>query len=151
MTIATELEALYDENGLLHVDTAHDWAEQNPTSDLHNALEWDDAIAAREHRYWQIRRLIAIHVVDVEHKRRTVSLVPDRSRGGGYRDLDNVMEVPSLREIAVRDALQAYQRLREKYYWLSELAEIHSSIDRAQQVRRAAAATAAQAEQHATA
>jgi hypothetical protein len=132
MSIASELEALYDETGLLYVEDVHDWAEANPGSALHDALEWNDAVAARQHRYWQIRRFIAIHVVDEDRNRQAISLVIDRSKGGGYRRTADVMETPNLRALALRDALNEYERIKSKYDWLAELARIHEEIERAQ-------------------
>src|SRR5579864_8863396 len=63
MTIASELLDLEDEDGLIDPTTVVDWARDNPASALHGAIEWDDAIAAHAHRLWQVRRLVAIHIV----------------------------------------------------------------------------------------
>jgi hypothetical protein len=131
MTIRSELEALFDTNGILRVETTHDWAAANPASDLYRALEWNEEKAAREYRYSQIRHLIQLHVVDEDHHRQAINLVIDRAKGGGYRRLGDVMQVPNLRELALRDALAEYERIKDKYDWLKELERIHEEIERA--------------------
>ncbi len=133
MSIATELLALRDHDGLFHVEHVVEWASNHPNSALHQSLLWDNAQAGHQYRLWQIRRLVAIHIVDEDRNRQTVSLKIDRSRGGGYRWLDDVMEAPDLRAAALADALESYQRLKEKYDWLAELAEVHEAIERARQ------------------
>jgi hypothetical protein len=137
MTVRSELEQLFDSDDILRVETAHDWAESHPSSALYRALEWDDVIAAREHRYSQIRRLISIHIVDEDRRRQTISLSIDRvASNSGYRRVDDVMEVVGLREVALRDALAEYQRIKDKYDWLKELDRIHREIEAAAARRR---------------
>ena len=125
MAIRDELLALKNDQGLIIVEQAVDWARDNPGSSLHGALEWDDSKAAHEHRLWQIRRLVAINCTYENGERQIVSLSIDRSRdGGGYRDLDEVLPIKSLREILLDDALKELERIRLKYQRLTELAEV---------------------------
>ena len=130
MAIRDELLALKNDQGLIIVEQAVDWARDNPGSSLHGALEWDDSKAAHEHRLWQIRRLVAINCVYENGERQIISLSIDRSRGGGgYRDLDEVLPIKSLREILLDDALKELERIRLKYQRLSELAEVWAAKD----------------------
>jgi len=138
MTIATELVALRAADGMIHVEDVHAWARANDGSALHRALEWDDRAAARKYRFEQIRLMIRIYVVNEDHERQAISLSADRGAGGGYRNLDDVMDVPDLRALALADALDEYQRIKARYDWLRELAEVHEALERVPRpVRRA--------------
>lgn len=130
MTIATELHALRGTDGMVHVGSAVSWAAAHPGSALHRSLEWDNNVAGPKYREWQVRQLIAIYVRDDDGHREMISLKIDQAKDGGYRLLDDVMEAPDLRAAALRDALSEYNRIKEKYDWLEELAEIHAAIER---------------------
>lgn len=122
MTIREELLAIQGNKEFLVVEEAEAWAQANPESDLYNALEWDDQVAAREHRFWQIRRLISIHIVTESGVREMVSLSIDRTRErGGYRGLNSILADKSLHEIMLADALADLQRMQLKYDRLKEL------------------------------
>ena len=66
--IKNELLALQQQadNGLLQVERVVAWAEQHPDSALHKSVEWDDEAAGHEWRCHLVRKLIAIHIVNVE-------------------------------------------------------------------------------------
>ena len=129
MTIRDELLALKGRSALITAESIVDWARDNPSSDLHRALEWDNDVAAEQHRIWQARRLIAIHVISEEGDRTFVSLSIDRQRdGGGYRGLDDVIRKQSLRDVLLEDALQELERVRQKYERLQELAGVWAEI-----------------------
>lgn len=132
MTVRDELLALVDDDDRLRPDIAHTWAQQHPKSDLHRNLEWDDKKAGYQHRLWQIRTLIAIHVVTPERKREMISLSIDRhAPGGGYRMMTAVMQRPTLRDIALADALMELERVQKKYEDLVELAGVWDAIEKA--------------------
>lgn len=126
--IVDEILALRDDAGMIHAARVLDWAQANPESKLHRQFEWDDSKAAREWRLHQARRLIAIYVVDDTGLRSVISLVADRKDGGGYRDLQSVLSNEEMRRIAVRQALQEFNRVRARYEHLRELASIHDAI-----------------------
>ena len=114
MTIRDELVTLQQRDGVLKPEVAVEWARSHPTSALHSALDWNDTTAAQQYRIWQIRQLIAVHVVNEKGVRQIVSLSIDRvNDGGGYRDLDTVMSSPPLREVLLSDALTELERARE--------------------------------------
>ena len=139
MTIRSELIELQQQaGGLLQVEAAVEWASENTDSALYKSLEWDNDKAGHEWRCHQIRRLIAIHVVNDDGVRQMVSLTIDRG-DGGYRDLDAVMAVPDLRSILLRDALSELERVQKKYEMVSELAKVWEET---RQVRREATAPA---------
>jgi hypothetical protein len=142
MTIETELLTIQQTNGgLLRPEDAVAWAKVRVESDLHKSLEWDDAVAGHAHRVWQVRRLIAIHIVSPEGNRQAVSLTIDRPRpGGGYRSVDAVMKVPDLRAVMLSDALRELDRVRQKYQTITALARVWAEVDR---VRSSVDSTAA--------
>lgn len=137
MTVKAELEALYD-GGILRAEDVVAWAKDHPESALHSQIEWDDAKAADEYRIWQVRRLIAIHVVTEQGDRRLISLSVDRTKGGGYRAFEDIADAPALRDVMLADALADLKRVRKKYQRLQELAKVWSEVDRVERTRASA-------------
>lgn len=133
MTVRDELLALIDDDQLTPT-VVYDWTQHHPRSDLHRALEWDDKKAGYQYRLWQIRSLIAIHVITPERRREMISLSVDRVMpGGGYRTITSVMQSQTLRDVALADALAELERVQKKYEYLSELAGVWAA---AQNVKR---------------
>lgn len=150
MSIREELLALQLEaGGVLQVEPTVEWARQHPSSALHKSLEWDNAAAGHEWRCHQIRQLIAIHVVSVIGERQLVSLTIDRKEpGGGYRSLTDVLAVPDLREVLLRDALAELQRVQMRYQTLVELSAVWEAVEK---VRREQASRKQKEENHSAA
>lgn len=135
MTIRSELIELQQQaGGLLQVETAVEWATRNPDSALHKTLEWDNDVAGHEWRCQQIRRLIAIHVVNDTGVRQMVSLTIDRVEGG-YRDLDVVMAAPDLRSVLLSDALDELERVQRRYEKITELSSVWGEVERVRQTK----------------
>lgn len=134
MSIKDELLALKNSEGFIVCERAVEWAKANPSSELHGALEWNDREAAHQFRLVQVRHLIALHVINDEGKRKMVSLSIDRSReGGGYRDLDDVMPVKSLRDVLLDDAFKELERVKTKYARLQELSAVWAETEKAKE------------------
>jgi hypothetical protein len=135
VTIKDELVELQRQaNGLLQVETAVEWAESHPDSALHKSLDWDDETAGHEWRCHQIRRLIAVHIVNGDRARETVSLTIDRNReGGGYRLISDVISTPDMRRVLLQDALDELERVKRKYESLTELAKVWEEAHRVRQ------------------
>jgi hypothetical protein len=145
MSIAEELTALRGDDGKINVHTAVDWARKHRSSRLHAALEWDNEQAGEAYRRWQVRNLIAVHIVDASGGRRYVSLSIDR-REGGYRPIEDILPRVDLRECMLNDALAELNRLQKKYERLKELDEVWAARDRvAGRRRRTAAAVTTEA------
>lgn len=129
--IINELQRLALEHGGIVqpeavVDAARD--EQNP---LHSQFEWDDSIAAHQHRLWQARQLLARIVVTMDQKpaqQMFVSVTTDR-REGGYRLLTDVMSSDELRAQLLLDAKGEMLRFKAKYHQLNELAKVFAAMD----------------------
>jgi hypothetical protein len=112
------------------------WARSNPGSALHRSLEWDDGVAAENWRIWQVRRLIALHIVYADDSRAMVSLSIDRSGDGGYRSMEDVLPVQRLRDCMLDDALRDLNRLKLKYEKLEELAQVWAAAAAASAKRK---------------
>lgn len=123
MTIAAELLALRNKDGMIEAPKVVQWARRHTKSRLYHVLEWDNEVAGEKHRIWQVRQLIAVHVVDAEGSRQAVSLSIDR-RVGGYRHLDDIMPRQNLREVMLQDALDELERVEAKYKRLQELEQV---------------------------
>lgn len=132
--VANELLAL-ERNGLIKPTEAVQWARVHTNSHLHQALEWDDAVAGEAYRVQQVRSLIAVFVEPVHHARQFVSLSVDRVEGGGYRRIEQVMNQQDLRSILLQDALHELERMREKYQALQELDKVWAAAGEVQKKR----------------
>lgn len=134
--IFQELETIRRMHGgiLKPIDTVK--FARDPKSALHSKFEWDDSEAAHQHRLWQARQLIAVHVQYIGSDKRPtrvfVSLVEDRydRDGGGYRTLQDVMVDPIMRASLLNQALLDLERFQEKYNRLLELRPIFDAISK---------------------
>ncbi len=139
MSIASEIEALKDKDGLVTAERVVDWARKHPRSALYRAPEfcgWDEGKLAAEHLLWAARRLIALNITYADGTRKTVSLSIDRSRaGGGYRDVDDVLRDQTLHELMLRDALRELERMEVRYARITALQPVWRA---ASSVRRGA-------------
>ncbi len=105
-------------------------------SSLHDHFEWDDSVAAEQHRLAQASELIRSIVVDVsrsnlsvKHVRAFVSVQQDGERS--YVSTARAMSDADLRKQVVRQAWDDFQALRRRHEGLSELARIFEAIDQA--------------------
>lgn len=137
-SIADELLALRDKDGKINAAGAVEWARANAKSHLYAALEWDDAVAGERYRVWQMRSLIAVHIVDDEGARRFVSLSVDRAEGG-YRPINEVLARIDLRQVMLQDALTELERVQKKYKHLQELDEVWRARDKVDRRRKTSA------------
>lgn len=130
-TVREELLAIQRESsdGLLHATEIVDWARGNPDSALHRHFVWDDVRAANEYRLDQARALIRMHVVAENGEPQLVSLTFDRARGGGYRQLEDVLNSRELSDILLGDALQELERVRRKYARLEALTSVWREVE----------------------
>jgi hypothetical protein len=125
-----ELEVLQGRKTVLSPRAVVSWARKHPESALHREFEWDDSKAASAYRLYQARELIKmIAIYPQAAKPRWVSLTIDRNPGGGYRRWEDVKETPNLRKVLVKDVLEEFVRLRDRYSDLAELNRIYHAID----------------------
>jgi hypothetical protein len=130
--IAQEIAQIKGRSQVLLAEEVVEWARAHKASALHGCFTWNDGEAAEQYRLMQARRVLQLYVVPGTSERRFISLSVDRKKeGGGYRAVEAVMSTPSLREIALRDALAELRRVQRRYAELRELAEVYAAIDRA--------------------
>lgn len=130
MSVQSELWALEDADGMIDAHVVVEWAQANPASELYQRFDWVDKEAGPKWRLHQARQLIARFVVEpVTAHRLTVSLKIDRSEGGGYRALQDVVANGDLRAHAVNDALSEIDRWRVRFSHLNELRPLFAMIE----------------------
>lgn len=141
MTIIEELEQIRSEHGgILYPTDVVEYA-QDPGTELHRRFEWDDTKAAHQHRLWQARHIINVHVTVLKKDDiridTYVSLRADRNDSGerGYRSVIEVMSSDDLRATLLEEALLDFERWEEKYKSLQELAGIFAAAKTLRQRR----------------
>lgn len=132
---AQELEHIRAAHGgLLKPEDVVDFA-RDPNTALHSEFEWDDSLAAHEHRLNQARNVIRLVVTIIgeqpEPVRAFVSLPTDRVSGGGYRSMADVVNDVSRRDEMIRDALERLLAAKRKYQHLVALQDVWMAIDAA--------------------
>jgi hypothetical protein len=129
--IKEELLAIKGNKEFLTAEAVVTWAKAHPDSALHSQFTWNLRKAAREHWLLTARHLIALHVVYADGARRLISLSIDRTRpAGGYRSIDDVVQVPSLYEVMLEDALRELKRIEAKYQKLVALKPVWEAAER---------------------
>jgi hypothetical protein len=128
--IRAELEALKDDDEMVHAARTVTWAKSHPRSKLHGKFEWDDKKAGHEYRVWQARQLIVLHIRHETGEPRMISLSFDRTHGGGYREINDVMSSKTLAQIAEDDALRELLRVRSKYAHIKRMRPVWTEVDR---------------------
>lgn len=118
---------------MLHPAAVVGWAKRNRASALYRQFEWNNSKAANEYRIWQARRLIAINVVMDSGAPQIVSLSFDRTKGGGYRNVADVLSDRKLSEIMLQDALAELQRVQARFHRVRELTSVWTQIKRVRQ------------------
>lgn len=121
---------------MLHAEDVVSWARQHPRSALHRKFEWDDKKAALEYRIWQARRLIQVTVVDAEKNAQLVNLSVDRTGGGGYRQVSEVLSSKKLSQIMLDDALDELDRVKLRYSRVRQLTGVWNIVARLRRRRK---------------
>lgn len=130
--IRAELEEIRQasRDRMLHAEKIVAWAKAHRSSALFTQFEWDNSKAAREYRIWQARRLLQIFIVTESGGPQLVSLSFDRSKGGGYRDINDVIKDRSLSEIMLNDAIAELNRAQARFGRVRELVSVWKAFDR---------------------
>lgn len=115
---------------MLHAANVVNWAKRNRRSALHRQFEWNNSKAAEAYRLWQARRLIQINIVLEDGSPVLVSLSFDRGKGGGYRDVGDVVSSRDLSEIMLNDALAELQRVQARFARVRELTSVWQAVKR---------------------
>lgn len=128
--VGEELERIRQEKGTLVAADVLD-AASDPGSPLHNAFEWDDTAAARQHRLNQARRLIvSIRVLNSPTARPTVAYVsvktPDKGRS--YVPTIEAMSDEELQVRVLAEVRQAIEAIERRYASFTEIADLLQNI-----------------------
>ena len=111
-------------------------ASREESAPLHPVFEWDDKKAAESYRIVQAGSLIRNVTVKIEEVPRMepvrafVNVAPVGQRKGIFVSIKNAMDDEETRETVVARALAEFEKVKEKYKDLRELAGIFSEIDR---------------------
>lgn len=126
----SELALLQTQNGGVLTAEAIVRQAEDPASALHTFFTWDDDLAASKWRLVEARQLItSIKMLqEGEQVRSLVSLNVDRTKGGGYRRLEDVLGKPDLRQHLLETALAELNAIQRKYNALQELDEVWTSV-----------------------
>jgi hypothetical protein len=131
-----ELEKIYERDGALNPETIIATARA-ATSPLHDRFEWDDGVAAHQHRLNQARRLIRVWVTVVPQASKEpvhafVSISSLRgSEGGSYKATADIISNAELYEMAKSDAFKALERLHLSYNYIRELDQVWKALAKA--------------------
>lgn len=128
--VAGEVCASLEESGnltpqaLVEVSRAED-------APLHNAFEWDDAIAAERYREAQagyiIRSVEVVVTGSAEPVRAFVSVT--ESKAAPYTSIEHVMVCSDSRAMLLERARMELAAFKRKYQQLTELADVFAAID----------------------
>lgn len=129
-TVEEELLLSKREDGLILVDDVLERAEEHRDWPVAKQLQWNNEKAGHEYRKIQIRHLISLHIRYEDGERRVISLSIDRTKPqGGYRNLEEVVDQPSLYRVALMDALAELDRVRARFKYLQELGPVWMRVD----------------------
>lgn len=130
--VGMELERIRQEKGQLQAADVLEEAH-NPESPLHEAFEWDDSLAAAEHRLGQARRLIvSIRVLNGPTQRPVPCYVSVRSPevGRSYMPVAEVLSDDQLRARLLDDVRVAIETLERKYSAFVGVADLLNNLRR---------------------
>lgn len=136
--LMSELDLLTEKNsGILKAEELVEFAK-DPATHAHAEFEWDDSEAGKLYRVQQARQLIRVYVrfeprVNKE-VRAMISVPSDRTTGGGYRRMSDVLDHAQYRIQVVEEALKKIQTLRDGFGYLPELVPLFDKID--EQIRQ---------------
>jgi len=131
-TVASELEAIRKKaGGVLRPGDVVEFAE-DPASALHSRFEWNDGVAAHQHRLWQARTIIARVTIITNNNepvqvRAYVSLKADRGKDG-YRATVDVLRDEDRRAEMLEELCAELRQLRRKYASLKEIVSLDLTL-----------------------
>lgn len=140
-----ELELIRSKNhrGLLVPEEVVEFARDEKTA-LHSLFQWDDSEAARQYRIAQARGIIRVAVKVHEETKQPVqvyvSLPRDRTDGGGYRTLVEVLGDDELRDELLATAKSELATFSKKYETLRKVAEMSPVFEAIDDVTKEVAA-----------
>lgn len=135
--IQWELEKIKKQKGEMQAKDVVDFARNNPRSALHKEFEWDDSIAAEQHRISQARHIIKVNVImlpSADNKTRAVVpqyiSVPSESGGRGYEDVSAILRKQDKRAELLTYTIKRLLAIKEARLF-PELLAVVKEIDKA--------------------
>lgn len=128
--IGEELDRIYQEKGVLRPEDVLAEAESED-SPLHQAFEWDDTAAARQHRLSQARRLIvSVRVIDSPVQTAVPAYVSVRTpeHGRGYMPTAEAMSDEQIRNRVLMEVQQFVEGMQRRYAHFREAADVISRL-----------------------
>lgn len=114
--IGAELQTLQDLEGVVRADDVLKWARLNPDSELHKAIEWDDAIAADKYRRYEITDLIgAIRHYEVGGGEIVIHRTNFSIGGGQYITEDGLRKNAEYRQEVLSKAIRSLESWASRY------------------------------------
>lgn len=107
---------------------------KNANSPLHSFFEWDDGLAAEQHRLAQarglIRSVVAIYVSEDKPATRTKMFVHVNEPGAPhYRETSHAMSQKKTRDLVLQRAWRELQQWRQRYKDLKEFSALIAVVD----------------------
>ena len=130
-----ELARIEKEKGFLTPEMVVDESREDDAP-LHPVFEWNDRKAAERYRIVQAGSLIRNVTVKIdevprmEPVRAFVNVAPAGKRKGVFVSIKSAMDDADSRETVLARALAEFEKVKEKYKDLQELAGIFAEIDR---------------------
>lgn len=107
---------------------------RNPNSPLHTFFEWDDGLAAEQHRLHQarglIRAVVAVYVSEDRPAVRAKAYVHINESGAQhYRETTHALSQAKTRKMVLQRAWKELQGWRDRYKDLKEFSDLIAVID----------------------
>jgi len=114
--IGQELASLRDEDGIVDIHDALEWAKENPGSELHNSLEWHNPTAATEWRLHQLRNIVAsVRRIDVSGGEVTLRRSHFSVGGGKFASQQAIEDDDELQSRVLSRALKSLEGWHQRY------------------------------------
>lgn len=137
--VKQELLALKDKAGRIKPQSVVSYAQQHPESALYKRFDWDKKRCVERDLLHQAREIINAEITIIRHvpTQSFVSLRVDRAiKGGGYRQIESILDSASLANEMLNDAYAEMEHFISKYRHLSALAGVVEEMERAMAKRR---------------
>lgn len=148
--MSDELQLVEKEFGQLSPANVVEWARNNPKSQIHKSIEWDDSKAGDLYRLEQARGIIrvSVRIIEVKHDpvKIGVKMVEgkptacpvrshfplERSDNGNtvYHPIEDIMADENKRKMLLATAMGELAGFKKKYMILSELSQVFQAIDK---------------------
>jgi hypothetical protein len=131
-SVGERIDELHRKLGVAQAEDVVDEA-RNTESPLHLCFEWDDEVAAEEHRKSQARTLLRVVVIvapqgEIEPIPQS-TFIRDGQGGGAYYKTLDAMKVPELQARMLAQARTELEAFRRKYEHLMQLASVIHMVD----------------------